>query len=123
MARQNIGKRKKMELLAKLDNFGPFQFFFTLSCGDKRWNENFSALLHEFDMNISYERDDLTSEINVFITIDGEQLTLEEYINDTRFRNDTRHKRIRKNVLTVTRNFDNRVKEFFGILGWPKKIQ
>ena len=102
-----------MELLAKLDNFAPFQFFFTLSCGDKRWNENFSALLHEFDMNISYEGDDSTSEINVFVTIDGEQLTLEEYINDTRFCNDTRHEQIRKNLLTATQNFDNRVKEFF----------
>ena len=34
-------------MLAKLDNFGPFQFFFTLSCADLRWNENFGAILRE----------------------------------------------------------------------------
>ena len=37
-------KVKKMELLAKLDNKGPFQFFFTLSCADLRWEENFAFL-------------------------------------------------------------------------------
>ena len=50
-----------MELLARLDNKGPFQFFFTLSCADKRWDENFSRLLHELDLNVRYENDELTS--------------------------------------------------------------
>ena len=31
-------KQRKIELLAKLDNKGPFQFFFTLSCADSRWD-------------------------------------------------------------------------------------
>ena len=30
-------KKNKMEMLSKLDNFGPFHFFFTLSCADQRW--------------------------------------------------------------------------------------
>ena len=29
-------KTKKYELIAKLDNFGPFQTFFTLSCANQR---------------------------------------------------------------------------------------
>ena len=29
-------KKNKMEMLSKLDNFGPFHLFFTLSCGDMR---------------------------------------------------------------------------------------
>ena len=28
-------KKAKFEIFAKLDNFGPFQFFFTLSCADR----------------------------------------------------------------------------------------
>ena len=40
-------RKAKYEMLAKLDNFGPFQFFFTLSCADLRWNENFAAILRK----------------------------------------------------------------------------
>merc|ERR1711873_181616 len=60
-------KSKKYELLAKLDNFGPFQYFFTLSCADKRWEENFGVLLHELDVQLSYESDNLTDKIKIWI--------------------------------------------------------
>ena len=46
------------------------------------------------------------------VTIGDGVLTLNEYIQDERFSNDSRHAQIRKHVLTATRNFDNRVKEF-----------
>ena len=46
------------------------------------------------------------------INVGDEVLTLEEYMQDRRFGNDSRHTQIRKHVLTATRNFDNRVKEF-----------
>ena len=101
-----------MELLSKLDNKGPFQFFFTLSCADARWEENFASLLHELDLKVTYETNNLTDEIKTMITIGNKTLTLEEYLNDKTYSNDTRHAQIRKNVLTATRNFDNRVKEF-----------
>ena len=38
-------KTAKYEMQAKLENLGPFQFFFTLSCADSRWDENFSPIL------------------------------------------------------------------------------
>ena len=38
-------RKCKYEMFAKLDNFGPFHFFFTLSCADLRWDENFAAIL------------------------------------------------------------------------------
>ena len=41
-------------MLAKLDNLGPFQFFFTLSCADKRWDENLSSILRSLDIAIEY---------------------------------------------------------------------
>ena len=41
-------------MFAKLDNFGPFNFFFTLSCADLRWDENFTAILREKVASVSY---------------------------------------------------------------------
>jgi hypothetical protein len=38
-------KTAKYEMLAKLENLGPFQFFFTVSSADSRWDENFSYIL------------------------------------------------------------------------------
>ena len=36
-------KKAKYEMMAKLDNHGPFQFFFTLSCADMLWHDNFDS--------------------------------------------------------------------------------
>ena len=38
-------RKARQELYAKLENLGPFTFFFTLSCADVRWAENFTSLL------------------------------------------------------------------------------
>ena len=40
-------QKMKYEILAKIDNLGPFHMFFTLSCADQRWSEAFAAILHE----------------------------------------------------------------------------
>ena len=42
-------KKAKYEMLAKLENLGSFQLFFTLSCADMRWKENFAAILRDQD--------------------------------------------------------------------------
>ena len=47
-------RKAKYEMLAKLDNFGPFQFFFTLSCADLRWNENFAAILRKKEITVRH---------------------------------------------------------------------
>ena len=114
-------KVKKMELLSKLDNKGPFQFFFTLSCADARWEENFTALMHEMGMQVTYETNNLTNEVKALITIGDETLALEDYLKDKRFCNDSKHTQIRKHVLTATRNFDNRVKEFMKYIVMSKE--
>lgn len=46
-------QKARYELIARLENLGPFTFFFTLSCADLRWPENFSALLK--DVVVSYD--------------------------------------------------------------------
>ena len=40
-------QKNRYELIARLENLGPFTYFFTLSCGDLRWPENFTALLQD----------------------------------------------------------------------------
>jgi len=49
-------RKKKNEFIAKLENHGPFQIFFTLSCADTRFEENFTSLLQDHD--IHYEMKD-----------------------------------------------------------------
>ena len=45
-------------MLGKMDNFGPFHLFYTLSCGDTRWNENFNSILIENGYNIIWSTED-----------------------------------------------------------------
>ena len=40
-------QKNKYEMLAKLENYGPFHIFFTLSCADKRWAMNFTTIFIE----------------------------------------------------------------------------
>ena len=38
-------QKLRYDLIAKLEQLGPFQFFYTLSCADKRWDENIATLI------------------------------------------------------------------------------
>ena len=58
-------KKNKMEMLAKIDNFGPFHWFYTLSCADMRWNENFSSILRERGYKIIWKKDKNSEESRV----------------------------------------------------------
>ena len=93
-------KKKKNEFIAKLENNGPFQFFFTLSCADTRYEENFTSVLQDHD--ITYEVRDGREHC----LIDGQNL--EMFLKN----NQSKHEFIRTNILTSTRNFDHRVKQF-----------
>ena len=89
-----------MELFAKIENLGPFHIFWTLSCGDSRFPENFTILLQDQDVH--------------YAVIDGKEtvlingMTIEEFMKQ----NSSKHEFIRNNILTATRNFDFRLKEF-----------
>ena len=48
-------QKARYELIAKLENLGPFHFFFTLSCADMRWPENFTALLQDQVIKCNYQ--------------------------------------------------------------------
>ena len=49
-------QQKRYKVLAKLEQLGPFQFFFTLSCADKRWDENFVSILRQKGLHIIYKK-------------------------------------------------------------------
>ena len=109
-------KQKKNELLAKLDNFGPFHWFFTLSSADRRWENNFSAILRQLPgvtaINITNHSNTKTGYSSLKIIVhskDREPLELKEFIKTL---TDSEHQLIRDNVLTATRVFDQRVKTF-----------
>ena len=48
-------QKTRYELIARLENLGPFTYFFTLSCADLRWPENFTALLQDQTIEYVYE--------------------------------------------------------------------
>ena len=48
-------QKAKFEMLSKIDNFGAFNIFFTLSCADLRWHPNFAAILLERGYSINFD--------------------------------------------------------------------
>lgn len=103
---------KKAEVIAMMDNFGPFHWFFTLSCADKRWSECIAAICRHFPdvENVVYVRkkgEPLV--IKVKVREEPEEKLLEDYMQGL---DDSKHEIIRKNVQTITRCFDRRVKSF-----------
>ena len=98
-------KTAKYEMLAKLENLGPFQFFFTLSCADSRWDENFSSLLIDLGVSVQYKfNSDGHEETNVDMG-DGNIIPLKTYLET--YVDDSRHEMIRTHVLNASRNYGN----------------
>ena len=110
-------RQKKYELLAKLDNFGPFQVFWTISCADTRWQSNLTAALEELDpdWNVQFTSSSQVyqeDEILVHFTEDGNRRSkpIETFLKENV--SESKHEIIRTNVVTATRIFDQRVKAF-----------
>ena len=104
----------KYEMMAKLENLGPFQWFFTLSCADRRWDENFSSLLAGQDhIKLEYiVRTDGTSVTLVNFLEEGKEETMELHQYLQQKVDESEHELIRRNVLNSTRNFQHRVNSF-----------
>ena len=109
-------KTKKAELCAKLDNIGPFQWFFTLSCADKRWPATLFSVIQERDdvrkvvTELITDEDGYTSPRTlIHTTTDEWPVDLDTFMErlDLSF-----HEVIRQNVVEATRYFDFRVKAF-----------
>ena len=44
----------RYELMAKIEQLGPFQLFFTLSCAEMRWEEVFTTILSSMGHEITF---------------------------------------------------------------------
>ena len=88
-------------MLGKIDNFGPFHWFYTLRCADMRWEENFTSILREKGYKIIWEAKDgdVTVKVEFIKAGVADRIILQKL-----------HESIRTNVFTVTRNFLHRVK-------------
>ena len=99
-------QQRKYEMVARLEQLGAFQFFFTLSCADKRWPENFSSIMLQRGLNITYSEDNSSNNIyKQDIYVNG--VPMEEYIA-----NENLNEVVQQNVLAITRNFDHRIRSF-----------
>ena len=97
---------KKDEFIAKIVNLGEFNWFFTLSFADYRYPENFTSLLQ--DHTITYYLD--TDSYEEKCLIDG--LSIEEFLQQ----HESKHEFIRRNILTATRHWQHRLKQFIEIV-------
>ena len=103
---------KKAEVIAMMDNFGPFHWFFTLSCADKRWDSCIAAICRSFPdvEDIIYnKKGNHNMEIKVKLRDEEEEQLLEDFLKTL---DESKNELIRKNVQMVTRYFDKRVKSF-----------
>ena len=108
-------------MIAKLENLGAFQLFFTLSCADLRWDENFAAILRDKGLNLTYtvipdKNGYCFTHIEVEYLKDGikKKVDLKQYIDEEL--KISLHELIRGNVLLATRYFNQRVKKFFNTI-------
>merc|ERR1712218_529367 len=106
-------REKKGELIAMMDNFGPFHWFFTLSLADKRWKEILAAICLDFPdvEQIVYSKDrDGSNIIKVKVEGRDEEMDLEGYLEECV--EESKNEIMKKNVQLLTRCFDQRVKSF-----------
>ena len=105
-------KKYKYEFLAKLDNLGPFQFFFTLSCADMRWHENFAAILREKGYTVHYSIIPEGETFKTIIEVDTQEgkKCLSDFLKEDV--DSSLHEFIRNNVLLATRFFQHRIQAF-----------
>jgi hypothetical protein len=100
-------KKGKMEMMARLDNQGPFHVFFTVSCADTRWKENLISVLREHDKSVRCIIDNDQVEMYEILSSSGQWITLESYLEKEM--DETLHEVLRRNVVTATRNYQARV--------------
>ena len=110
-------------MLARLDNLGPFQLFFTLGCADMRWDENFAAILLERGLETKYKV--VEDEEGNWDTVverrvkGGKWKLLKQFIEEDV--DESLNELVRGNVLTATRYFQHRVKNFISKVMMGKK--
>ena len=101
-------RKAKYEMLARLDNLGPFQIFFTLSSADMRWSENFTSILQERNIKIQYDFETFQTRISHTDPVTQTSIckSLDKFLEKDI--DESLHELIRTNVLTAVLNFNHR---------------
>ena len=93
----------KREMMARINQLGPFHVFFTLSCAELRWPEIISSILHLNGNVVEIN----SNQKDTIVKVNG--MLLNEYIQSS---NLNLHELMRDNIVTVIRIFDNRLRTF-----------
>ena len=106
-------QKVKFHTIATLENIGPFHLFFTFSCGDARYDENFSTILVQIGYEIHFIRD-RANEYTETIVVKKDNREINKPLKDFLWEDigESLHETIRTNVLTATRNFQQRLETF-----------
>ena len=99
-------QQARNELIAKVEQLGPFQCFFTLSCAEMRWTEVVTSILELGGHEICWDHweKDMRDEN---IMVNG--ISLPKFLADQDI---NKASLLKDNVLLITRIFDDRVKNF-----------
>ena len=97
-------RRDRNELMARLEVLGPFQFFISLSCAEKRWKEITASLLKMDCKEIEFVQLD-NGEFEIWC----ENMPMDEFVKQ-RIKNKTEF--YKDKYIAITRLFDDRLKEF-----------
>ena len=109
-------KDYRNELFARMEQLGPFTFFFTLSAAEMKWSEVTTAILHSNKMidKIVYQQgwEEDISKIKMFFVGWKTGPTCEYVLSLDKYEERQKHKFYKDHFLLITRMFDNRVKAF-----------
>ena len=97
-------QKMKYEILAKIENLGPFHLFFTLSCADQRWDATFATILSEKGHSILFSRSEVDGIPKVSVevkTATGDWKPLRQFLEEDI--DESKHELIRGNVVMATR--------------------
>ena len=109
-------KNYRNDLIARIEQMGPFTFFFTLSAAEMNWTEVTTAILHydqkidKIVYEIGWEHDD--SKIKIYFTGWENDMSDKYIITLDKYEDRQKHKFYKDHFLLITRLFDNRVKAF-----------
>ena len=105
-------KNFRNELFARMEQLGPFHFFFTLSAAEMLWREVSTSILHSqgcIDRIIYQKGWEYDEKLILVVDKDGNEMSLPEYLKKEVH---SKHKFYKDEFLLITRIFDNRVKAF-----------
>ena len=100
-------RKFRNEMLARLEQLGPFDFFFTLSPAEMRWNEVLAAVLQKKGHKVTVQTIDGKEEY--LVNDAGKDIPIDEY---RKYRISNVTDLLKDHYVLITRMFDNRVKAF-----------